>query len=104
MQIPPSPPPEEVTALHPRAEAVGLAGPIAVSRERTHDEGHKQNFFRSQYYHTNEEMSMQVYFHHPHTPQNGSTAVDYLEFVYVYHSILPVNLWPTLWVPVHTET
>jgi len=47
---------------------------------------------------------MQVYFHHPHTPQNGSTAVDYLEFVYVYHSILPVNLWPTLWVPVHTET
>jgi len=49
-------------------------------------------------------MSMQVYFHHPHTPQNGSTAVDYLEFVYVYHSILPVNLWPTLWVPVHTET
>ncbi|MFL5656090.1 MAG: hypothetical protein ACJ8CB_18160 [Ktedonobacteraceae bacterium] len=35
---------------------------------------------------------MQVYFHHLHTPQTGSAAVDYLEFVYVDHSILTVNL------------
>src|SRR5439155_15652456 len=34
MQIPPSPLPEEGTALPPRAEAVGLAGPIAVSGRR----------------------------------------------------------------------
>lgn len=60
-------------------------------RERTHDEGHKQNFFRSQYYLINEERYVQVYFHHLHTPQTGSAAVDYLEFVYVDHSILTVN-------------
>ncbi len=34
MQIPPSPPPEEGTALPPRAEAAGLAGPIAVTGRR----------------------------------------------------------------------
>jgi hypothetical protein len=38
-------------------------------------------------------MYVQVYFHHLHTPQTGSAAVDYLEFVYVdHHSILTVNL------------